>query len=76
MLLLQLKEYIAERRIVSLQEMVWRFRMESNVLRPMLELLVKKGQIQRVECASCCNGTCDSCDPAAVEFYSKSALEM
>ncbi len=73
MLLVQIKEYIAKRGTVSLQEMAWRFRMESGVLRPMLELLVKKGQIQRLECGSCCCGTCDSCGPAAGEFYSKSA---
>jgi len=70
MLLLQIKKYIAERGTASLQEMAWHFRMENSALQPMLELLVKKGQIQKIECNSCCNGACSSCCPDAAEFYS------
>lgn len=71
MLLLQIKDYISQRGTVSLQEMAWHFRMESRALRPMLELLEKKGQIQRHECSACCCSSCGSCDPESVEFYSK-----
>ncbi len=69
MILVQIKEYIAKRASVSLQEMAWHFRMNTAELRPMLELLVKKGQIQKHGCISSCKRICCSCDSASIEYY-------
>ncbi|TBV83382.1 MAG: hypothetical protein EYX74_01005 [Desulfobulbaceae bacterium] len=68
--LIQVKHYLRERRVASLQEIALHFKVEVDTVKPLLEIWVNKGKARRhadgVETA--CSGCC-RCDPASLVAY-------
>ncbi len=69
MLLSKVQNYFKTHAQVSLGELSQALDTDSAVLREMLQLLVRKGRIRRIEGKSC--GGCHSCAPEALEFYQR-----
>lgn len=60
-MLLQILDYIAENKIVSLRHISDTFNLHTAALQPMLSLLIKKGMIkQYMEQKECQRGCCQS----------------
>jgi hypothetical protein len=68
MILAELRDYLAEHRRVSLQDMAHRFDADMHALRGMLATLERKGRVRKLPAGSVC-GTCARCDQAAPELY-------
>lgn len=66
-MLSELQQYMKNRSIVSVAELAQALQIDRDVLREMLQLLMRKDRVRAVERKKC--GGCQSCDPAAVEFY-------
>lgn len=68
--LIQLKQYLRARRIAPLQDMAHHFHVEVETVRPLLDVWINKGKVQRKrqEAAATCKGCC-KCDPALIEVY-------
>ncbi|MCG6939736.1 MAG: FeoC-like transcriptional regulator [Thiohalocapsa sp.] len=68
MILSQLRDYIAERRRLSLQDMANHFDTDAEALRGMLAMLERKGRVRKLAAGSACGGCC-KCDQASPELY-------
>lgn len=67
--LIQLKHYLRTRKIVPLQDMALHFRVHVETVRPLLEMWISKGKVQkRAGAGGACQGCC-KCDPATIEIY-------
>ncbi len=67
--LIQVKQYLRERKIVPLRDMALHFRVEVDTLRPLLETWVRKGKVRKLPgSTAACKGCC-TCDPATIELY-------
>ena len=68
--LIQLKKYLRQRKIVPLQDVAHHFQVEIDTVRPLLEVWISKGKVQRraPETVGTCKGCC-KCDPASIEVY-------
>lgn len=67
MILTDIQTYLAKYRRASLSELSLHFRTDAEALRPMLELLRRKGRVRLLEGKKC--GGCSSCAPDSLEFY-------
>ncbi len=70
MLLSQLSAYFARHKRVCLADLAAHFDVQPEALQGMLELLVAKGRIKRVETPFNCGG-CSKCDPHQLEIYER-----
>ncbi|ASQ91002.1 hypothetical protein CHL67_08795 [Prosthecochloris sp. GSB1] len=61
MSLLELKEYLCRNESVSLGDLSLHFRVSSEVLEPMLELWMRKGNVRRRTHTGCCEGKRAGC---------------
>jgi putative ferrous iron transport protein C len=68
MILSQLRDYIAERRRLSLQDLANHFDTDPEALRGMLAILERKGRVRKLAAGAACGGCCN-CDQAAPELY-------
>ncbi len=68
MILSQLRDYLAERCRLSLQDMANHFDADPEALRGMLAILERKGQVQKLAAGTACGGCC-KCNDAAPELY-------
>jgi len=68
MLLSQLSAYFARHKRACLADLVAHFEVQPEALRGMLDLLIAKGRIGRVETGFNCAG-CSKCDPHQIEIY-------
>ncbi len=68
-MLSQIQKLLRERGTLSVQEIALALGIESSALRPMLELLERKGKVARIElpCKKACTGGCTQSD--AMTFY-------
>ena len=66
MILTELGPYLAARRAASLDELARHFRIEREALRGMLDVLVRKGRIARLD--QCCPG-CGGCAGEGQDLY-------
>ena len=67
--LVQLKHYLCGRKIVPLQDMALHFKVDVETVRPLLEVWIAKGKVQKLAGAGgACQGCC-KCDPATIEIY-------
>ena len=64
----ELQDFISDFRRVSLAELQICFQTNSESLRPMLEKLIKKGNIQKSPMEEKCQ-TCLKCGSDELEFY-------
>jgi putative ferrous iron transport protein C len=69
MILAELKDYIKERRQVSLADLVNRFDTDENALRQMLEVWIHKGRIHKRLSTPSCGSSCNQCGQGSTEYY-------
>jgi len=69
MILSELRNYMQARRRVSLVDMVNRFNVDPEALRGMLDRLVSKGRIEKIQQNNSCAKTCSKCDVNSLEIY-------
>ncbi len=67
--LIEVKQYLRARKIVSLQDMALHFKVDIETVRPLLEVWMGKGTIRKhagtaSKCKECC-----ACGAAAMEIY-------
>lgn len=68
-MLLQLRDYIAREGVVSTQQMAREFHLDIFALKPMLDLWIKKGTIEKCQAQSSCQSSCFKCGDRAPEYY-------
>ncbi|HID97692.1 MAG TPA: sugar metabolism transcriptional regulator [Thermodesulfobacteriaceae bacterium] len=64
-----LRQYLQKRKLVPLIDILNHFRLDKDVIEPMLELWIKKGKVKRHKGDAACRNACCKCDPASIEFY-------
>ncbi|HHK73944.1 MAG TPA: sugar metabolism transcriptional regulator [Rhizobiales bacterium] len=70
MLLSQLNGYFARHKRACLADLAAHFDVPPQALRGMLDLLIAKGRISRVQTGLNCAG-CSKCDPQQLEIYER-----
>lgn len=70
MILSELKHYLAERRRAPMSDLVSRFEVEPDALRGMLQHLLRKGRVRRLDTGGCgpCGGCCATPAPEIYEW--------
>ncbi|HOV03974.1 MAG TPA: FeoC-like transcriptional regulator [Hyphomicrobiales bacterium] len=68
MLVRDLNTYLAEHGRASMTDLVNRFGASPDALRAMLQMLIAKGRVARVEAETKCGG-CTKCSPDTLEVY-------
>lgn len=68
MILKELQQFFAQHQKVSLADLQLHFRIDADALRQMLNRLIRKGRIRKMEDSRKCGG-CHSCADEAIEFY-------
>jgi hypothetical protein len=68
-ILSEIRSYLQRRGQASLSDMMVHFNTDPEALRPMLEVWVKKGQVERFSASPDCGGNCNLCAPEATELY-------
>ena len=69
MTLTALKKYLQENRVVSINDLATQFDTNPDVLRDMLEILIHKGQVQKIQDADVHCGKCAHCHLLSAELY-------
>lgn len=69
MILSELTGYLAQHRRVALTDMANRFGSSPEALRPMLDILARKGRVRRLDEGPSCASGCGGCSHASVEAY-------
>ncbi len=67
MILSELQQYLSDRQRVSMSDLQLHFHSDAELLRDMLNRLIRKGRVQ-LESGQKCGG-CHSCAPETIEFY-------
>jgi hypothetical protein len=67
LILSDLKHYLSRRPAASLADVATHFDMQPEAARGMLELLIAKGRVERMDASRC--GGCTLCAPGATELY-------
>lgn len=68
MILSELRDYLKQRRRLSLLDMVTHFGIDADALRGMLNKWISKGKVKRLNADTSCRACC-KCDPAMTELY-------
>ncbi|MGB8685815.1 MAG: FeoC-like transcriptional regulator [Microcoleus sp.] len=68
MILSDIQKFIADNKRASIADLKIHFRMDGDALRGMLNRLIRKGRISKMEEAKKCGG-CHSCGDDATEIY-------
>jgi putative ferrous iron transport protein C len=69
MILSDIKQYLQERGQATLAELALHFGTDPATVRPMLEVWMRKGKVQRWEAGTGCGTSCQRCDAATTEVY-------
>jgi len=69
LILSELNGYLAQRRRVALVDLANYFGSSPETLRPMLEVLARKGRVRRIANGAACASGCCKCDQATAETY-------
>jgi hypothetical protein len=69
MILSDLRAYLEERGEASVADMALHFDTAPDALRPMLEVWLKKGKVERFTISPNCGGNCNRCAPEVTEIY-------
>jgi predicted transcriptional regulator len=67
MILQDLQSYLRNHPSTSLEELARHFQTDTDTLRGMLNLLIRKGRVRKLVGKQC--GGCHSCAPESLEFY-------
>lgn len=68
MSLIELQDFVFNFQRVSLAEMKLYLQIDEDAIKPMLNSLITKGQVQKSPMADKCQ-TCLKCEPDELEFY-------
>jgi putative ferrous iron transport protein C len=69
MILSDIKQYLQERGQATLADLALHFGTEPATVRPMLEVWMRKGKVQRREAGTGCGTSCRRWGVAATEIY-------
>lgn len=69
MSLLQIKEYLKSKRLVSLFDLSKQFSVEPDILREMLKLFISKGYLRSQTKTPKCGTRCLKCPASQFELY-------
>ena len=69
MILADLKNYLREQHVVSLNDLVMHFDMDPDTIRNMLEVLIRKGQVRKIQETEVHCRKCAQCHMLASELY-------
>ncbi len=69
MLLSDIKQYLQQQSGQTLLELSRQFKIEINVLREMLSVLVRKGQVRQCTKTPRCGTKCQQCSVVSTEIY-------
>ena len=69
MILLEVKDYIKQRKLVNLQDVSLHFQRDPDTMREILAHWVRKGVVRRAPKPSGCGVKCGSCEPSVAEVY-------
>ena len=69
MILSAIRDYIKQRGQCSLSDIALHFDCDADAVRGMLEVWVRKGQVEKNSATPSCGTSCQSCDPATTEVY-------
>jgi hypothetical protein len=66
---IEIRKYLHQRKLATLNDIAVHFRMTADAVRPMLDLWMKKGKVKKHENGPGCSRGCCKCDPATLEIY-------
>ncbi|MCK4840620.1 MAG: FeoC-like transcriptional regulator [Methylococcales bacterium] len=69
MVLSELRDYLKQKKTVSLNELIIHFDMDADALRGMLGKWISKGKVRQLPVNSACGSSCCKCDPTLIELY-------
>jgi len=69
MILSEVRDYLAEHKRVPLMDMAYRFEMDPEALRGMLDVLERNGRIKKLPLDQACSDGCSKCAPQANLVY-------
>ena len=69
MILSDLRNFMQEKRRVTLNELVLHFQVDANALRGMLNKWINKGKVKQSPVSNNCGTSCCKCDPLLTEIY-------
>ncbi len=69
MSLLEIKQYLQQMKIVSLEALCAHFKCNADVLRCMLSHWLRKGCVRQFNKTAACGGSCAKCPQSRVEIY-------
>lgn len=69
MILSDLRDYIQQKRRVTLSDLVLHFKVDGDALRGMLARWISKGKIRLSPTQNGCGTNCCKCDPLLTEIY-------
>lgn len=69
MILTKIKQHLKNERLVSLFDLATRFNLEPEIIREMLRLFIRKGNLREQKKTSRCGTKCAKCHPAMTEMY-------
>lgn len=69
MILVDIKNYIKERKLINLKELSFHFQRDPDTMREMLAHWIRKGIIRKSEKPPSCGTKCMQCKPAVAEIY-------
>jgi len=68
-ILLEVKDYIKQRKLVNLQDLALRFQRDPDTMREILGHWLRKGVIHKAAKPAGCGVSCGSCKPSVAEVY-------
>lgn len=68
-MLLQIRDYIRSKGIVSTQQLTREFHVDFQALQPMLKLWIGKGVIRKCQEKAKCGSSCFKCRTQESEYY-------
>ena len=69
MILTEIKNFISEKKVVSMMDLIAHFQTDPGTLREMLEVWINKGKIEKIEINENHCNKCPQCHMQSTEFY-------
>lgn len=69
MILIEIKNYIAQKNTATLQELSFRFQRDPELMRQMLQHWIRKGVIIKLDAPVGCGSRCTQCRPEIAQEY-------
>ena len=66
---IEIRKYLTERKLATLQDIATHFRTETGTVVPMLDLWINKGKVKKHDNSLGCQKGCCQCHPASIVTY-------